>query len=259
MTAPALRAAPPWRVAVTRDEAADGPLSRALDGAAFVPWPCPILIEAPPADPEALARAAATLERYDWIVCASVRSVRALAAARTATVAGRSPHGRCRSRRRRGRCTTPVRSRRRWSPTATAPTRCGRACATPTRGPAAASWCRRRRADGACSPRRSPRPGRRCDEVETYRMEVRPAAAIAGDWRAAAPDAAVIASPRVATVLVEVVGAGALRDLRGLVAIGDTTAAALTAASVAAAIAGAADFTAAARTLAGLRDAEAGR
>ena len=37
MTAPAPRAAPPWRVAVTRDEAADGPLSRALAAAAFVP------------------------------------------------------------------------------------------------------------------------------------------------------------------------------------------------------------------------------
>ena len=89
-------------------------------------------------------------------------------------------------------------------------------------------------------------------------MEARPADAIARDWRAAAPDAAVIGSPRVATVLVEAVGAGALRDLRGMVAIGHTTAAALTAAAVAAAIADAADFTSAARTLAGLRDAEAG-
>ena len=60
-------------------------------------------------------------------------------------------------------------------------------------------------------------------------------------------------------MLVEVIGAGALRDLRGLVAIGDTTAAALTAATVPAAVADAADFSAAARTLASLRDAEAGR
>ena len=90
-------------------------------------------------------------------------------------------------------------------------------------------------------------------------MEARPAAAIAGDWQTAAPDAAVIASPRVASVLVEVVGAGALRDLRGLVAIGHTTAAALTAAEVAAVIADTADFTNAVRTLASLRDAEGGR
>ena len=72
-------------------------------------------------------------------------------------------------------------------------------------------------------------------------------------------DAAVIASPRVATALVDAVGAGALRDLRGIVAIGHSTAAALTGATVPAAIADAADFTAAARTLASLRDAEAGR
>ena len=101
--------------------------------------------------------------------------------------------------------------------------------------------------------------GATVQELETYRMEARPPEAIAGDWQAAAPDAAVIASPRVATVLVDVLGASALRDLRGVVAIGHTTAAALTAAEVAAVIADTADFTNAVRTLASLRDAEAGR
>ena len=96
---------------------------------------------------------------------------------------------------------------------------------------AEALWTRLRDADAVARPPRPgaddagrtararrgtrPRPARMVDEVETYRMEVRPAAAIAADWRAAAPDAAVIASPRVATGLVEAIGAGALRDLRG--------------------------------------------
>src|SRR5262245_22665854 len=84
MTAPALRAPRPWRVAVTRDEPADGPLSRALAAAGLVPRPCPVLIAAPAADPQALARAAATLEQYAWVIVASTRSVRALTAARTA-------------------------------------------------------------------------------------------------------------------------------------------------------------------------------
>ena len=258
MTAPAPRAAPPWRVAVTRDEAADGPLSRALAAAAFAPCSCPILIEAPPADPEALGHAATTLDRYDWIVCASLRSVRALAHARTRPW----PAG--------------VRTAAVGAQTARALQDAG-ATPPPLAGDgdgADALWTRLRDADTwpgrrvlvATTPggRRGlaealSAAGAQVDEVETYRMEVRPAAAIVSDWRAAAPDAAVIASPRVATVLVEAVGAGALRDLRAIVAIGHTTAAALTAATVAAAIADAADFTAAARTLASLRDAEAGR
>jgi uroporphyrinogen-III synthase len=258
MTAPAPRAAPPWRVAVTRDEAADGPLSRALAGAAFVPCPCPILIEAPPADPEALAQAAATLDRYDWIVCASVRSVRARAHARTrpwpagvrtAAVGAQT----ARALQDAGAIPPPIAgdgdgADALWTRLRDADRWPGRRVLVPT-----TTGGRRLLAEALAA------AGAQVDEVESYRMEVRPAAAIASDWRAAAPDAAVIASPRVATGLMEAVGAGALRDLRAIVAIGDTTAAALTAATVPAAVAGTADFSAAARTLASLRDAEAGR
>jgi uroporphyrinogen-III synthase len=76
MTAAALR------VAVTRDEADDGPLSQALRRRALEPVSCRVIREAPPADPENLTRAASELERYDWLVVASARAVTALAEAR---------------------------------------------------------------------------------------------------------------------------------------------------------------------------------
>jgi uroporphyrinogen-III synthase len=258
MTVPALRAPRRWRVAVTRDEAADGPLSRALAAGEFEPWSCPVLVERPPADPEALARLATTLDSYDWVVCASVRSVRALA------------HGRTRP------WPAGVRTAAVGAQTARALQDAG-ATPAPLAGDgdgADALWTRLRDADTwpgrrvlvATTPggRRVlaealAAAGAQVDEVETYQMEVRPTAAIVSDWRAAAPDAAVIASPRVAAVLVDVLGASALRDLRGVVAIGHTTASALTAASVPAAIADAADFAAGVRALAGLRAREAGR
>ena len=208
---------------------------------------------------EALAHAAATLDRYNWIVCASVRSVRALAQARTPpTMAGRGADGSVGAQTARalqdaGAIPPPIAgdgdgADALWTRLRDADRWPGRWVLVPT-----TPGGRRVLAEALAA------AGAQVDEVETYRMEVRPAAAIASDWRAAAPDAAVIASPRVATALVEAVGAGALRDLRAIVAIGDTTAAALTAATVTAAVADAADFSAAAHTLAGLRDAEAGR
>ena len=72
------------RVCVTRDEEADGPLSTALRARSFEPVACPVLVEAEPEDPDPLLRAARLMGEYDWIVCASARSVRALGRARRA-------------------------------------------------------------------------------------------------------------------------------------------------------------------------------
>jgi len=248
---------PPWRVAVTRDEGRDGPLTQALKAEQFVPVACPVLVEVPPADADAVVDAAARLDDYAWIVCASARAVRALAAAR-----GRSwPRA--------------VRTAAVGAGTAAALRRHGAAPPLVADGDGAeALWTALRTAD-AWPGRRvlvATTPGGRrtliealttagadIDTVEAYRMEARPAVAIATDWAAAAPEAAIVASPRVAEALVAAVGATALTGLRGVVAIGETTARALTNAGVAHVVADQADFRATARALAAVRLAEAPR
>ncbi len=72
----------PLRVAVTRDEAPDGPLSEALRHHGFEPFPCPAIADAPPPDPAPLRKAARALDDYHWLVVASARAVRALVEAR---------------------------------------------------------------------------------------------------------------------------------------------------------------------------------
>ena len=198
---------------MTRDEAADGPLSRALAGGAFAPVPVP-----------GAGRGAARRSRGPGRRGRDARPLRLDRVRQRAfgagagprpqpTVAGRGAHG------RRRRADGAGAAGRRRDPAAVAGDGDG----------ADALWTRLRDAD-AWPGRRVLVPttpggrrvlaealdaaGAQVDEVETYRMEARPAAAIASDWRAAAPDAAVIASPRVATGLVEAIGAGALRDLR---------------------------------------------
>ena len=241
-------AAPRWRVAVTRDEAADGPLASALAAAQFVPVACPVLVEGPPADPAALARAGQALHAYDWIVCASARSVAALIAAR------------------RGPWPAGVRTAAVGPRTAAALVAAG-AAAAPLTGEgdgAEALWARLRAADTwpgrrvllATTPggRRSladslVAAGAVVDEVEAYRMAARPARAIVEAWAAAAPDAAVVASARVAGALVEALGAAPLRTLAAVVAIGHTTAAALADAAVPCVVAARADFSEAVRAL----------
>lgn len=208
---------------VTRDEAANGPLGSALLSRAFVPVACPVLVEGPPPDALALARAAGQLERYHWIVCASARAVAALtraradvwpAGARTAAVGTATARA--------------IAQAGGYEPVVTAPADGAAALWTVLRE--AAAWPgvrvlvlttdggRRLLAD------RLRQAGAQVDEVEAYRMTPRPHAAIARDWAAAAPDAAVIASSRVATTLVAAVGPDALATLRCVVAIGATTA-----------------------------------
>ncbi len=72
--------------------------------------------------------------------------------------------------------------------------------------------------------------------VEEHRAE------IAAAWRAATPDAAVVASSSAARALVAALGAEALRDLRLVVALGDTTRATLEESGVEAAVPKRTDF-----------------
>ena len=77
-----MTATPRLRVAVTRDEPHDGPLSSALRAHGFEPVACRVVHEEPAPDPAALRRAAENAEDYDWLVAASARAVAALLAAR---------------------------------------------------------------------------------------------------------------------------------------------------------------------------------
>ncbi len=74
---------PRLRVAVTRDEPADGTLHGALRGLGVEPVTCVVLEEHPPADAAALKAAADSLDQFDWVICSSVRAVNAIAAARS--------------------------------------------------------------------------------------------------------------------------------------------------------------------------------
>ncbi|MCC6988672.1 MAG: uroporphyrinogen-III synthase, partial [Acidobacteria bacterium] len=98
--------------------------------------------------------------------------------------------------------------------------------------------------------------GAEVDEVEAYRMTPRPAVDIALDWTAAAPDAAVIGSSRVAQELCAAVGAQALSALRAVVAIGRTTAGTLRGLGVTFTVADAADFASTVAVLTAARAAE---
>src|SRR4029453_961580 len=72
----------PWRVAVTRDEPADGPLGRALRAESLTPVMCRVVEEQPAADQAAIAQVAADLESYEWAIFASRRAVQAISVAR---------------------------------------------------------------------------------------------------------------------------------------------------------------------------------
>ena len=241
-----------WRVAVTRDEDEHGPLSSALLNEGFSPVRCVVMEEAPSSEPAALEAVAATLETFDWVVCSSVRAVTALAGARTApwprslrtaavgartadalVAAGADPKplvGESEGADALSAVLSPIEWTNRRVLVLTVPG--GRRV-----------LIERLRAAGAL-----------VTEVEAYRMAPRPAAGIRSEWSAASPDAAIIASPSTAAALIGVIGHDALAALRAIVAIGPTTAAALTAAAVPYHLAARADFREAARTLAAVRD-----
>ena len=245
----------PWRVCSTRDEPTSGPLAEALRAEGFIPVLCPVAVEAPPADPGPLVRSAARLEQYSWVVCASARSVGALRRART----GLWPRG--------------LRTAAVGESTARALLEAGAdpAPLVGDEGGADALWATLRDADRwpgrevliPTTPGgrrllidRLTEAGAVVDAVEAYRMYPLSREVIHAAWHDAAPDAAVLASPSAAEALVEAVGAPALARLQAIVAIGRTTADALTGRGLPALVAGHTDFADVARTLAAHRAAE---
>jgi len=221
----------PLRVAVTRDEGETGPLAEALRRHGMQPVSCPTIAEMPPLDRAPLVKAAAELERFEWLVVASTRAVTALMEARdakllpahlrtaavglstaaallasgavgplTATTAGAGPLARA------------LRDADRWM---------GKRVLLP------------RAAEGRHELAESlKRWGAIPEEVIAYRTVARPPDEIAASWRAVSPQAVVVASPSAARALVAAIGAEPLRKLEPLVALGSTTAMALVAVGV---------------------------
>lgn len=212
---------------------------------------CPVVAEAPPPDPDALAAAAARLETYDWAVFASRRAVAAVAGARQ----GRWPSG--------------LRTAAVGASTARALADAG-AEPRPVVGPEAgalALWRRLEHAD-VWPGRRVLAPttpgGRRelteclvaagawVDVVVAYRTVPRTPELVAREWTTSSPDAVVLASPSAVSALAAAIGAEALRRLLAVVAIGPTTSAALSALGVAPLVSPGASFEETAHCLAGV-------
>jgi uroporphyrinogen-III synthase len=248
----------PLRVAVTRDESLEGPLSDALRRRGLEPIPCAVIRETVPPDPQPLARAAAELERYEWLVVASQRAVAALLEARAdgqtlpATLRTAAVGARTAERLIAAGAGTPLvaaypgaaaliavlEHADQWP---------GRRVLVPRamEGSRDLGWALRRW-------------GARVDEVVAYVTVERPAEEVARAWHDATPDAVVVASPSAARALVRGVGAEALRRLERVAAIGSTTAMQLVALGVPAVVPARADFGAVAELLAGDRSVTSG-
>lgn len=212
----------PWRVAVTRDEDANGPWHLALKEAGFEPIAMPIVIEGPPPEPSRLEASAKNLSDYDWVICASARSVRALSEARGAPF----PDG--------------PRAAAVGAVTAAAMRAAGAQDPIVADSAGARALWDRLRGEDTWPGRRvliATVPGGRqelidglraaganVDAIDCYSMQTRPAADIKRDWEAARPDAALLASPSTVRHLLAAIGVEALKTLKGIVPIGFTTA-----------------------------------
>lgn len=245
MTVPAA-----WRVAITRsDESASG--AGDLDAPNLIAVPVPVLVEGPPPDPARLASIARHLQDYDWVICSSVRGVRALMEAR----ASGWPAG------VRAAAVGPVTAAALAAAGAVDPVHADRYNAQ-------ALWEKLRPLD-AWQGRRvlvaTVGGGRRdiidgltmegvmVTEVEAYAMTPRPARSIQEDWHRAHPDAVILGSGAAARQLVAAIGADAVRGLKAVIAIGPTTASALSAAGIPAIMPPRATFAAAVAHLASLK------
>jgi uroporphyrinogen-III synthase len=215
---------PAWRVAVTHDDI-DRSVHAALERAGFIAVSCPVMIETAAPDQPRLDAAARDLHRFDMVICSSVRSVRALIAAR----GSKWPRG--------------PRAAAVGSGTAAALVEAGAADpivadtftakALWEKLQALGSWRgvdvlvttveggRRDLIDGLIG------AGARVTELEAYRMVPRHATDIRIDWTTGRPDVLMLGSAATAHVLVDAIGLDAIRALRVVVPIGPTTAAAL--------------------------------
>ena len=245
----------PLRVAVTRDESADGPLAEALRRRGMEPVSCAVVAEATPIDPAALALAARELESYDWLVVASTRAVTALIEARGGMAL---PAG--------------LRSAAVGAKSAAALAEHGAVAPLTAEVAGAAALIEALRDADAWSGRRVLLPraaeggtelgdalrrlGAEVTDVAAYRTVARPSAEIVSEWAAADADAVVVASPSAARALVGAVGRDGLRALEPVVAIGSTTAMALVALGVMAVVPPRADFESVAELLSRSAQAE---
>ena len=241
------------RVAVTRDEDTHGPLSCALRKRGLVPVHCPVIRHEPPEDAGALQRAARELESFDWLVVASQRAVEAVVKARAGLP---FPH-RVRTAAAGAATAAALRAAGARDPVVAAeagaeplarrlremPEWQGRRVLLPRAAEGSAVLAEALRAAGA-----------HVVEVTAYRTLARPALEVARAWDSAAPDAVVLASPSAVHALAAGIGAKALRELRAVVAIGPTTAAALAAIGVVPGISLEADFASAAACVRELLD-----
>lgn len=238
-----------WRVAVTRDESSDGPLSRALRAEGLDPIHCPVVETAPPSDVESLHRAANTLEQYDWIVFASQRAVAAIVAnrqkpwpknVRTAAVGRRTAAALTDAGADPAPVTAPESGADAlWSVLEPLEKWPGKRVLAP-----GVEGGRRSIIDGLIA------AGANVTVVEAYRMRPCAPDEIARRWRELAPDAAVVASPSAARALLDAIGRDALASLPAIITIGPTTAAAFDAHGLRSEVSAEADFTAVARLVA---------
>lgn len=219
-----------WRVAVTRDEDANGPWHLALEEAGFEPVSMPIIVEGPPPDQARLADAANHLDSYDWVICASARSVRALSDAgvsrwpaglRTAAVGVVTAAAMRSAGADRPIYAEAAGARALWDRLRNEEAWTGKRVLIAT-----VPGGRRELIDGLRA------EGASVDAIDCYSMQVRAIDDIKRDWDAAQPEALLLASPSVARTLIAVIGAVALRELKAVVPIGVTTTAELVAAGI---------------------------
>jgi uroporphyrinogen-III synthase len=248
------RSGAPWRIAVTRDEPAERPLQAALEAAAFRPFACPVMIEAPAPEPARLAAVARDLGSYDWIICSSARGVRAVSDARgsnwpsgprTAAVGAVTAAAMIAAGTYAPVVADTFNARALWA-------RLKPLVAWPQQRVLIVTVAggRRELVDAVRA------EGATVDEIEAYAMVPRPAEDIRREWAHGRPDALILASPSSVRHLLDAIGRPALDRLKAIVPIGQTTAAAISAAGLRGDPPGQATFTAVVERLIALRAAE---
>ena len=237
-----------FRVAVTRDEGSEGELAQALRVQGLEPVPCRVVSTAASPEPRRLEEAARHLERYDWLVVSSARAVHALIAARDGN---RLPASLRTAAVGEHTAALLVKYGAHSPLTAELAGSAALIGVLAAAGPWTSRRCLLPRAldGGRALAAALRRDGAETDEIMAYRTVERPADEIALAWRHAHADAAVIASPSAARALMKAVGTAELSRLAVLVAIGETTRAALAAGGLAAAMPPRAGFEAVAKTL----------
>ena len=214
-----------WRVAVTRDDKVETSLGAALESAGFMAVSVPVLTEGPAPDPNQLAAIARDLESFDWIVCASVRAVRAIHMARGSKWPSQPRTAAV------GPVTAAAIRDAGGSQPMVASVFTARALWESLKP--IIEWHNQRvlvttvddgtrdLIDGLRS------ANARVTELQPYSMIKRPESEIRADWSSAMPDAVILGSAKTAAHLIHSVGIEAIQNLRAVVPIGPTTAAGL--------------------------------